>query len=50
MKIVSVILPSRLFFLITDGAEFISSVIDNTNHISVTNVEKPIYPGNLESY
>ena len=50
MKIVPVILPSRLFFLITGGTEFIGSIINNTDHISVTNVEKSTYPGNLENY
>ena len=50
MKIVLVILFSRLNFLITGGAEFIGSIINNTDHISVTNVEKSTYPGNLESY
>ncbi len=50
MKIVPVILSSRLIFLITGGAEFIGSIINNTDHISVTNVEKSTYPGNLESY
>ncbi len=50
MKIVPVILSSRLNFLITGGTEFIGSIINNTDHISVTNVEKSTYPGNLENY
>jgi len=50
MKIVPVILSSKLNFLITGGAEFIGSIINNTDHISVTNVEKSTYSGNLESY
>ena len=50
MKIVSVILSGGLNFLITGSAEFIGSIINNTDHISVTNVEKPTYPVNLENY
>ena len=50
MKIAPVILSSRLNFLITGSAEFIGSIINNTDHISVINVEKPAYPGNLENY
>jgi len=50
MKIAPVILSGGLNFLITGGAEFVSSIINNTDHISVTNVEKPTYQGNLENY
>ena len=50
MKIAPVILSSRLNFLITGGTEFIGSIINNTDHISVTNVEKSTYPENLENY
>ena len=50
MKIVPVILSGGLNFLITGGAGFIGSIINNTDHISVTNVEKSTSPGNLENY